>query len=438
METVSTEQPVAGERFADPSASAIVAARLGVRDLLVLQHTHGRSHLLVGGAGLGDAWAGTVAVEERDEPRLVAAGDGQVVRVRAEQAVRVVGPYYAAEAALVPADGAIVVVGGEAGWLESTDDATLHAAGLEAAAAFSGTEPGRDLALELAAYERLRNLLTPTGDRTGTAHHLAREAADLLHADYVLVCPEPGADLAVARPGWSPSRPEGLREAAQLIIGALPEEVLVVQDATDAPLPPPLSPEDGLVSAMVVPLTSGGFVLAVHTRANPRGFTSLDTDLGSLLAETASVALAAADVRSTLERHVERVRWLLRRDPVTGLPDVRAWHEALDNTTGGAVVSVGLGEGIVPERLLQIMGAVLQRQATDTDLVARVDETEFGLLLRGASADTAKQIAEGIRERLGPIRRADGSPVGIGWAAAPDLATVRDAWRVAAGRMLAG
>lgn len=439
MTTVSSPvQPDPGERVADPSAAAIAAARLGATDLLVLQHTHGRSHLLVGGAGVGEEWAGTVAVEERDEARLVAAVDGQVVRVADARAVRIVGPYYAPSAALVPAEGTVVVLGGPDGWLEGVTDDQLHRAAQEATAGLAGTEPGRDLAHELTAYQRLASLLEPTGDRAATAHHLAQEAADLLAADYVLLCPEPGADLSVARPGWSPARPDGLRECAELVIGALPEEVLVVQDATDAPLPPPLSPDDGLVSAMVVPLTSQGFLLAAHTRGRPRGFTSLDTDIGSLLAEVASVALAAADTRTTLTRHAERVRWLLRRDPVTGLPDERAWQDALDNTTTGAVISVGLGEGEVPERLLQIMGAVLQRQATDTDLVARIGTAEFGLLLRGASTDTAAQIAANIRERLGPIRQADGNPVGIGWAASPGLATVRDAWRVAAGRMLQG
>ena len=60
------------------------------------------------GAGVGEEWAGTVAVEERDEARLVAAVDGQVVRVADARAVRIVGPYYAASAALVPAEGTVV------------------------------------------------------------------------------------------------------------------------------------------------------------------------------------------------------------------------------------------------------------------------------------------------------------------------------------------
>ena len=443
MESLTSDRPAAdhvvsdGQRVADHSATEIVAARLGASDVLVLQHTHGRSHLLLGGTGVGEEWAGTVAVEERDEPRLVAAVEGQVVRVRGDRPSRIVGPYYANCGALVATQGAVVVIGGSEDWLDGLSDEALAGACEEAAAALAGAEPSRDLAHELDVYERLRGLLQPTGDRVATAHHLAKEAADLLSVDFVLLLPEPGADLAVARPGWSPSRPDGLRESADLIVAALPDEVLVIQDATDAPLPSPLSPEDGVISVMIVPFTSEGFLLAAHTAGRARGFTSMDTDVGSLLAETASVALAAADTSTTLDRHAERVRWLLRRDPVTGLPDHRAWEDALDATDAGAVVAVGLGHEEAPERLLQIVGAVLQRQATDTDLVARVDIAEFGLLLRGSSLATAEQIAAAVKERLGPIRRADGSPVGIGYAAAPDLDSVRDAWRVAAGRMLA-
>lgn len=437
MTTPPPDQPAAaGERVADDEASRIAAERLGASDLLVFQHTHGRSHLLLGGTGAGARWAGTVAVEERDEPRLVAAGDGQVVRVRGDAPQRVIGPYYAACAAILAVDGGVVVLGGAEDWLAASDDEALRRATAEAAAGLIGTEPGRDLAVELATYTRLRRLLTPVGDRHDTAHHLAQEAAELLEADFVVVLPEPGADLAVARPGWSPPRPDLLRGAVDVVVTALPAEVLVIQDVADAPLPPPLSPADGLVSAMVVPFTSSGLLLAVHTVGRPRGFTSLDTDVGTLLAETASVALAAADTSSTLDRHIERVRWLLRRDEVTGLPDRRAWQDALDATDGGAVVAVGLGHEEAPARLLQIIGAVLQRQATDTDLVARVDVGEFGLLLRGAGEDTARQVAESVRERLGPIRRGDGTPVGIGYAATPPLDSVRDAWRVAAGRML--
>ncbi|MEO2107705.1 MAG: GAF domain-containing protein [Actinomycetota bacterium] len=425
-----------GPRATDTSAAAVAAARMGASDVLVFAHTHGRSHLLLGGVGLGEAWAGTVAVEERDEPRFVAATEGQTLRIQQDEPVRIVGPYYASSAALVPADGVVVVIGGAKDWLSAVDEDTLTAAATEAAAALVGTEPTRDLSHELDVYTRLRELLQPVGDRSRTAHHLVRQAADVLDADFVLLLPEPGADLAVARPGWAPHDPGGLREAADLVVSALPQEVLVIQDVRDAPLPSPLSPEDGLRSAMIMPLTSEGFLLAAHASGRPRGFTSLDLDVGTLLAETASVALAAADTASTLDRHVERVRWLLRRDPVTGLPDHRAWADALDATDSGAVVAVGLGNVEAPDRLLQIVGAVLQRQATDTDLVARVGVAEFGLLLRGASLSTAEQIAGSVRERLGPIRRADGSPVGVGFAATPELESVRDAWRVAAGRML--
>ena len=402
-------------------------------DVLVFQHTHGRSHLLLGGLGLGERWAGTVAVEERDEPRLVAALDGQVVRVDGEAPVRVVGPYYAAQACVLATGDVVGVVGGPAGVAASLDaDALVRVVG-SAAAGLTDTEPQRDLVTELAAYRRLEELL-----RSGTVHPnpaqaLADTAAQLLDASFVMVQPAPDAAIATARRGWSPTTSEGLRDVAALIVGALPEEALVIQDITDAPLPSPLAPGDGLVSAMVMPLTTGGFVLAVHTVSEPRGFTSLDTDLGTLLSEIGSVVLAGATTGTTLSRHIERVSWLLRRDQVTGLPDLDAWEDALDSTDAAAVIAIGVGPSTPSDRSLQVIAAVLQRQAQDTDLVARVSGWEFAMLLRGAGLDTAEALASTIHQRLGPI---EGEQVRIGWAAAPDLPDARTAWRVAAGRML--
>jgi hypothetical protein len=415
-----------------------LAAEVGATDLLVLHHTHGRSHLLLGGAGVGRQWAGTVAVEERDEPRLVAATEGQLVRVRQDTPTRVVGPYYALNAAMVDVHGSVVVLGGPDNWLEDVSEEVLVSVANRAAAALSGADPARDLVHELRTYQRIQSMLTPVGDRMDTAHHLAREAAEILAADFVMVLPEPGADLAIARPAWSPARHDGLVEAAALIVTALPEEVLVIQDASDAPLPPPLSPDDGLVAVMVVPLTSRGFLLAAHTSVRPQGFTSLDVDFGSLLAEAGSISLAAADTSTTLDRHIERVRWLLHRDPLTGLPDGRAFEEALAATAMGAVISIGLARDDAGGQLLRIVAAVLDRFATDTDLVAHTGHAEFGILLRNGSATDATDMIEVIRDRLGDLRRADGSPIRMAHAATPDVDDLLDAWRVAVGRMLGG
>lgn len=419
----------------EPGAATVVARRLGVPDLLIFRHTHGRSHLLLGGVGAGAAWAGTVAVEERDEPRLVAATEGQIVRVRSERPVRVIGPYFARTAAMVQTHSGIVVLGGGRDWLTDSSDEVLRQACAEASDPLAGIEPTRDLAHELHLYQRLRGLLTPPGDRRSTANHLARSAVEMLDAAFAMVMPEPGADLAVARPSWTPPEQAALRAAADVIVAGLPPDTLVIQDTKDAPLPAPLGADDGLVSVMIAPLTSEGFILAAHAAGRPRGFTSLDTDIGSLLAETASVALGAADATTTLDRHAERVRWLLRRDPVTGLPDRSAWDDALASTDAGAVVSVGMGPVGASDRLLQIVGAVLQRQASDTDMVARVEEGEFGMLLRGVGEATADHVAETVRHRLGPLGSSM-SIVTVGAAASPPLDSVLDAWRVAAGRML--
>ncbi|HTE66451.1 MAG TPA: hypothetical protein VK736_09360, partial [Candidatus Binatia bacterium] len=92
-----------------------VADALGVADLLVLERD-GEALRLTGGAGRGASWAGVVEAALADEPLARRAVErGRPVRVAASAATRIFGPYWSANAVLVPVgDDHVVVVGSEA------------------------------------------------------------------------------------------------------------------------------------------------------------------------------------------------------------------------------------------------------------------------------------------------------------------------------------
>ena len=75
-----------------------VATALGAHDVLVLERA-GNDLRLLGGAGRGASWAGTVEVKSTGETLLRKAKPGKPpVRVEEKSPVRIVGPYWSAHA----------------------------------------------------------------------------------------------------------------------------------------------------------------------------------------------------------------------------------------------------------------------------------------------------------------------------------------------------
>ncbi len=92
-----------------------VAQSLGASNVLVFRHVRERTLALLGGVGVGAAWAGNVTVELDREPLLARAWEGEVVRVNGATPGRVAGPFFSVAAT-------IMRVGDDAVVLASNDD----------------------------------------------------------------------------------------------------------------------------------------------------------------------------------------------------------------------------------------------------------------------------------------------------------------------------
>jgi diguanylate cyclase (GGDEF)-like protein len=166
----------------------------------------------------------------------------------------------------------------------------------------------------------------------------------------------------------------------------------------------------------------------------PVGFAICSLALVSYEAVVALDPLAVVMIRLTLLAVVLRLAltlwWLSRQradlealaasDPLTGLGNYRAFHEQLErNVTEARVLGTALsvvaldldhfkmindtyghGEG---DKLLQATALTLSRTVRDGDFVARVGGEEFGLLLKGAGAETAAALAERCRAVLAAL-----------------------------------
>jgi diguanylate cyclase (GGDEF)-like protein len=132
-------------------------------------------------------------------------------------------------------------------------------------------------------------------------------------------------------------------------------------------------------------------------------------------------------------RSAERSRVLSLTDPVTGLPNRRAFEERLKLTyerhvrfallyidlDGFKQVNDKLGHQIGDEVLCQV-GAVLGRSIRQADIAARVGGDEFCLLLSAADVDTTRTVAERVLKGLAQISHDREVTIGASFGIATD------------------
>ena len=129
-----------------------------------------------------------------------------------------------------------------------------------------------------------------------------------------------------------------------------------------------------------------------------------------------------AGLVSVLRRRLDTERDLGRSDPLTGLPNRRAFHESGElllaagrrygHPTAIACLDLdgfkaindnhGHAEG---DLALQTLGAILARQTRAADLVARLGGDEFAILLVETEADAASTLLERLRGRIDEAMR---------------------------------
>ena len=146
-------------------------------------------------------------------------------------------------------------------------------------------------------------------------------------------------------------------------------------------------------------------------RALQRGFNTM----------ARSIATAHQTLQARVDEATAQLAHQALHDPLTGLPNRRAFEQALDEAVAasrragdqGALCFIDLdrfkivndtcGHAAGDELLRRIAKLLRQRVRAD-DLICRVGGDEFALILRGCSAEEALRIAEGLRETVAAYR----------------------------------
>jgi len=303
-----------------------------------------------------------------------------------------------------------------------------------------------------AGYSRLQHLYQFVGsaerpaDADRAIETVLRDARQVLRADRaeLIVLPagtEPGtrvtmsADAAVVHGSYPGANPE---LDAWWAPAALGEAVLRSSAPTSPQDSSSSSPRDGVAA----PLHAEGTVYAVLSVSDRsfqgQTFTVEDLRLFETLAAHAAVALDKARLLDRLRRIAAEREHEARHDPLTGLPNRRAFHEAVTALTAqagtGAVFFLDLDDfkdvndtlgHDAGDALLHQTGARLQ--AACAGMVARLGGDEFAVLLPGICGDQALLQARDLLSAVGrpvslhPVTLL--TKVSIGIALLPDHGT---------------
>jgi diguanylate cyclase len=441
-----------------PSSIDELAARLRVDDVLVFVRD-GPVARLIGGAGRGAGWAGTVSVEVAAEPLLREAIErGIPVRRVGMDAERAVGPYWVAHAAAVPVgDDHVVLFGAERRIAAS--DGELFRAAAEAAAGDDVVSPAKLLADELEVVHAVRQLMAHRPETIeATATHIARTAAGALSCELGAVLVRHGDRWIAATSGAETLAVDdgpALHEALARLLDRAAAGPLVEQelgsDDDDA-----LGAAAGLVARFAVPIGRErpiALLVVGHAEARPRGFTNLCQRVGRAIADAAELLLGQAITREELTAERDRFAREARTDSLTGLTNRIGWDQAMEAESARwsrygrpvAIVTADLDDlkatndrfgHEAGDRLLRAAADALRGAARETDLVARVGGDEFLVLLPETDDIGAREYIERVRQ--GAAAHQGALPrlrLSLGWAIPEPGSELADAVRAADRRM---
>jgi diguanylate cyclase (GGDEF)-like protein len=447
-----------------PASRADVAATFGATDVLVLRRVTDERWAHLGGAGLGEDWVGLIELGTDDEPLLAQALRSRaVVRKTADHPIRMIGPYYAQQCAVLRVDGDYVIVLGRPDRdapLAPVPDAELRVASATLVSTMPVVSPAKRLADEMEVLHAMQAIyqITPAAHEK-TLDQIIKIVTDALSCDLGMVVtgsgryavhiegpPPPGWDPAAARRAVEEALPRVSRDAG-----------LCVQGADRDPLPAPLDPAHGICSYYLVPLPEpiGGAFAVFHTDKTPRGFTALCQQLGRQLAVAAASIVHAADLREQLRVEVETAQQQAFVDPLTGVGNRRAWEAAIGEATRrvgegrpASIIVLDLNGHKEPndqhghqagDEVLMRFAAAVQNAVRAEDVVCRIGGDELFVLLMGADAETCRDVVARIRLTLASESRRGPLPLSasVGWATTEVDGTLSDAVVTADGRMYA-
>jgi diguanylate cyclase (GGDEF)-like protein len=373
----------------------------GVVDALVFRRVSNGMWAHLGGLGRGKGWAGVVEVDEQEPLLAGAPGDVRVATSRSP--AHVIGPYYAVGAAAVRlTNDVLVVLGNPTETLRAdVDHDELRALAACVDENLEDISPSKRLGDELEVLHAVRAVITtPTSTVSETLAHVIGVAIEALSCEVGVV--RDGSGRMALGAGWSPDRDE-LDAALDELAARANGKTYCVQDSASIALPAPLGAEQGVHSVLAVPLPKplGGLLVAAHTSARPRGFTTLCCHLGEQVADTVGVIAHTAVLREDLRDLADEQFRTARTDVLTGLGNRMQWEEALADAQArvdpGAPVAVitvddtyGHDEG---DALLRRCAEILREHSRSDDVLSRIGGDEFALLLPVGPSLAAERVA---------------------------------------------
>jgi diguanylate cyclase (GGDEF)-like protein len=347
----------------------------------------------------------------------------------ANDPIRIIGPYWAQHAFLIPVGVDHLVVFGGSQPL-SEPDATLVPLAARLVADLERVPPDKLLADELEVVQAVRDMMDCRAETVeGVARHVAARAADPLSCEVGAVLFRSNGRLVaeVVTRDW-PARLD--KEAIRSTLVRLFSQVLrgaVLEQELEAAADDTLGRNQGLVARFAVPIGKepSGVLVVAHAATRPRGFTNLCQRIGHALATAAEPLLAQAESREALQMERDRYAQEARTDRLTGLENRAAWDEHLAHEEArlkrykgtASIVSVDLDDlkGIndrdghaAGDRAIRAAGELLRRSARLSDRVARVGGDEFLILLPHTPESGAARYMERVRAGIDVVLRDTG------------------------------
>jgi diguanylate cyclase (GGDEF)-like protein len=443
---------------AQAQALEAIAAEIGASDVFVLRRASTRHYVHLAGVGRGDGWAGNIELDAAEERHLRAAvASGRPLCVPLDGTGRVVGPYYAGSAVIVPcADETIVVFGAPDGSLNARCTDLAATLAVRAAALVRDVSPAKRLADELEVLEAVRAVTTVSADDvSATLAALADRAARALSCEFAAAMTLPTADhdsaIGWACHGWEPGDEALLGQAMNALVARRDHFPLLIQDAAAAgDLPTGFTRHDGVsaLHARLVGEPPVAVLLVVHAEPRLRGFTALCQRVARGMSDGADVVVRRALAQERLAAENARLAERLHTDALTGVASRAAWeellaleelHRARSGATSALVVidvdglkAVNDSRGhAAGDELLRTCARVLAENTRATDVVARIGGDEFAALLRYTEGDGASAWCERLAQRLDAldVRTAGGHrlTLSVGFAPTTPDGTIAEA-----------
>ena len=444
-----------------------IAAEMGATDLFVFRKSTPGMYSDLAGVGRGDGWAGNIELDWADEPHL-----REVVRsdcamcIALEGTGRIVGPYYAGSAIIVPCPDDTVVVFGDPGQaLQGASTKRASELATRAAALVYDVSAAKRLADELEVLEAVRSITTlGAEDVEATLTGVAERAAQALSCEFgaAMTLPtgeEPGV-IGWSSNGWEPPSEELLAQAMKRLIAGATERPVLYQDAASSnDLPAGFTREDGVsaLHARLVGNPAVAVLVVVHAEPRLRGFTALCQRVARGICDGADVVVRRALAQERLAADNDRLSQRLHTDALTGVSSRAAWEEMLaveelHRGRSGAISSLAIvdldGLKLVNDReghaagdeLLRTCATLLVENARATDVIARIGGDEFGALLRYSDEEAAAEWCRRLSERLKTLNASEETralTISVGIAQASADTTIGDALALADRRMYA-